>query len=319
MRCLEKRPADRWRNGEELLRRLDGVAAPAGDAPAAEGDREPVERTFALNEDVCRRLDRATLDPRMIGDVLHYLDDEVDSRVLLCLVHGTGYDQRQFAHVVQRAPYRALAPTFYGFEPGAARRSALPLDDHLVILREFARDAVERLRPHVVLLVGFSSGADVGLRLAGDERGDAREARPLADGVLALGANVSLETCFVTRLLRRMDVDDPRAMVEVLRSFGAGADTLNDWLNIHEYSSPRCASSAAASRRSAATRRTSWSRSRRRARAPSRRGAARRAHACGACGASSRTPRCSTSRCGSCGSATWTSGSSVPATARTPS
>ncbi|CAA9335073.1 MAG: hypothetical protein AVDCRST_MAG11-2656 [uncultured Gemmatimonadaceae bacterium] len=235
MRCLEKRPADRWRNGEELLRRLDGVAAPASEAPGAERPREPVERTFRLGEDVCRKLDRAALDPRMIGDALHYLDNEVDSPVLLCFVHGTGYDQRQLGPILQRAPYRALAPTLYGFEPVAARRTALSLDDHLVVLREFVRDAAARLHPEVVLLVGFSSGGDVVLRLAGADAADGRDPGPRVDGVLALGANVSLGTCFVTRLLARIDVDDPRLVLEVLRSFGAAADSLHDWLNVHEY------------------------------------------------------------------------------------
>jgi serine/threonine protein kinase len=239
MQCLEKRPADRWQSGEELLRRLDAVAAPVADPSAGARAREPVEKTFRLTEDVCRKLDRATLDPRMIGDAQRYLDNEVESPVLLCFVHGTGYDQRQFARILELTPYRALAPSLYGFEPIAARRRALSLDDHLVILREFVHDAVERLRPEVTLLVRFSSGADLVLRLlAADEaseRAGAREPRPPVDGALALGANLSLETCFVTRLLGGVHVDDPQLTLEVLRSLGAGADTLHDWLNIHEY------------------------------------------------------------------------------------
>ena len=236
MRCLEKRPADRWRNGEELLRRLDDLAAPATASPAGAGPRELAARTFRLTEDVCRKLDRTTLDPRMIGDVQQYLDNEVDSPVLLCCIHATGYDQRQFGRILQDAPYRALAPTLYGFEPASPRRSALSLGDHLVILREFVRDAVRRLRPEVALLVGFSSGADVVLRLlAADETADGREPRPLVDAALALGANVSLGTCFVTRLLGRIDADDPRLTLDVVRSLGAGAENLHDWLNIHEY------------------------------------------------------------------------------------
>ena len=244
MRCLEKRPADRWQGGAELMRTLDAVAAQITESPSVVRAREPVERTFRLTEDVCRKLNRATLDPRMIGDVQHYLDNEVDSPILLCFVHGTGYDQRQFERMLTLAPYRALAPTLYGFEPDAARRHVLSLDDHIVILREFVRDAVERLRPEITLLVGFSSGADAVLRLlAADEVAEsttgraavAPAPRPLVDGALAMGANLSLRTCFVTRLLARMDAGDPRRMLEGLRSLGAGADTLHDWLNIHEY------------------------------------------------------------------------------------
>jgi serine/threonine protein kinase len=236
MRCLEKRPADRWQTGAELLRTLDGIAAPVAQSPSGMPARAPVDRTFRLTEDVCRKLNRATLDPRMIGDVQHYLDNEVESKILLCFVHGTGYDQRQFERVLTLAPYRALAPTLYGFEPVVARRTVLSLDDHLAILREFVRDAVERLHPEIVLLVGFSSGADAVLRLlATDDVAATSTPRPLVDGALALGANLSLETCFVTRLLAGMDAGDPQRMLAELRSLGDGADTLHDWLNIHEY------------------------------------------------------------------------------------
>ena len=231
MRCLEKQPADRWRSAEELLQRLDAV--PASDvAPVGGESAEPVDGTFRLGEAVCRRLERATLDPRMIGDVLHYLDNGVESPVLVCFLHGTGFDQRQFERLLRLVPHRALAPTLYGFEPAAARRVALSLDDHLVVLGEFLRDAVRRLRPEVTVLVGFSSGGDLVLRLLAAEE---EMAEPLVDGAIALGANLSLDTCFVTRLLARLGGDDPQRVLADLRALGADADSLDDWLNVHEY------------------------------------------------------------------------------------
>jgi serine/threonine-protein kinase len=230
MRCLEKRPADRWRNAEELLRQLDAVTMPSLGVVEAK-PRELADRSFRLTEAVCRQLDRASLDPRMIGDVQHFLDNEVESSVLLVLVHGTGYDQRQFERILQLAPYRALAPTLYGFEPTAARRVVLPLADHLTIVREFIADAVARLRPDTTVLVGFSSGADVVLRLL------AREGAPAVpvDGLLALGANLSLATCFVTHLLAQLDARDAGRQLQIIGALGSGAETLHDWLNIHEY------------------------------------------------------------------------------------
>lgn len=231
MRCLEKRPADRWQSVEDVLRRLDAVTTAVA-APSAAMTTAPVTRSFRLSEEVCRKLDRATLDPRMIGDAMEYLDNDVNSPVLLCLVHGTGFDGRQFDDVLRRTRHRALAPTLYGFEPAPARRIALSLDDHLVILREFLRDAVARLRPSLVVLCGFSSGGDVVLRMVADEPGDPP---PLADGIVALGVNLSLETCFVTRLLSRVTGDEPDGVLRELRALSAGAETLEDWLNIHEY------------------------------------------------------------------------------------
>src|SRR5690606_371415 len=58
---------------------------------------------------------------------------------------------------------------------------------------------------------------------------------PLADGILALGVNLNLETCFVTRLLGRVTGDEPGRVLQELRTLSAGAETLEDWLNIHEY------------------------------------------------------------------------------------
>ena len=231
MRCLEKRPADRWRSGEELLRRLETVVVPAAESAEA-AQREPADHTFRLSERVCRMLDRTTLDPRMIGDVQHYLDNEVESPVLLCFLHGTGYDQRQHLPVLRQTTYRALAPTWYGFEPAPTRRSALGLQDHLVVLREFLRDARERLRPELLVLVGFSSGGDVAMRFLAEATA---EDDRLVDGVVALGSNLSLETCFVTRLFARMGGDESKLLLADLRSLGAGAESLEDWLNIHEY------------------------------------------------------------------------------------
>jgi serine/threonine protein kinase/esterase/lipase len=231
MRCLAKRPADRWRSADELRARLDAIMTASG-APHLAKPRDPVARRFALSEAVCRKLDRATLDPRVIGDALHYLDNDVDSPVLLCFLHGTGFDGSQFDAHLRQTGYRAIAPTLYGFEPAPPRRIALSLEDHLVILREFLSDAVARLRPETVVLVGFSSGGDLALRMVADEPGDPPRR---ADGIVALGANVTLETCFVTRLLDQVTGDDPQRVLAALRTLVPRAETLDDWLNIHEY------------------------------------------------------------------------------------
>ncbi len=233
MRCLEKRAADRWQSADELLSRLDDLVTSDGTAPY-QGTKpsEPVDRTFRLTEAVIRKLNRATLDPRIIGESLHYLDNQVESNVLIFFIHGTGWDQSQFERHLQLAPYRALAPTLYGFEVETPRRIPLSLDDHTRIIREFMRDAIGRLRPSVSILVGCSSGADVGFVLLGL---DDAESPMRLDGFLSLGCNLSLETCFVTRLFARMTGEDSREMVRDLQSLGANADTLGDWLNVHEY------------------------------------------------------------------------------------
>ena len=70
-----------------------------------------------LTERVCRKLDRATLDPRVIGDHLLYVDNQVASDVLVFFLHGLGLDHRDFDPILKRLPYRGLSPTQYGCEP----------------------------------------------------------------------------------------------------------------------------------------------------------------------------------------------------------
>src|SRR5580692_13166773 len=53
-----------WRGAQEELR----------DAERAEIVNQLVEHRFTLGERVCRKLNWATLDPRIIGDHLHYMD-----------------------------------------------------------------------------------------------------------------------------------------------------------------------------------------------------------------------------------------------------
>jgi len=234
MTCLAKRPADRWQTATELLSRLEALSEAAGPHGAAREEKvnETRDRTFRLSESVCRKLNRATLDPRMIGDVIQFLDNEVQSDVLVCYVHPTSLDQCYFKPILQISPYRGIAPTLYGFEPTARRHIRISLDDHIVLLREFLRDAISRLRPSVTLLVGFSSGSDIAFRLVGMPES---EPSLRVDGLLSLSCNLSLETCFVTSILARMSPDDPTRLLADLRSLGNNAPTLDDWVDVHEY------------------------------------------------------------------------------------
>ena len=63
-RCLEKHPSDRWQAAGELLAHLEAMVADGylTSAPAVAAN-QLVERQFTLSERVCRKLNRATLDP----------------------------------------------------------------------------------------------------------------------------------------------------------------------------------------------------------------------------------------------------------------
>jgi serine/threonine protein kinase len=231
MRCLEKRPADRWQSAAEIARRLDTVNANMAPA-AAPGRHELTLARLRLTESVCRKLSRSSLNPRMIGDELEYLDNGVRSDILVCFVHACGLEGADFESHLRAMPYRGIAPTLYGYELTRRRRLPLPIDDHLALLRELLREVASRSVIRTVLVVGFSSGADLALRLAAAAP---RAPDPQIDGVLALGCNLALETCFVTGIFARLEDGQGDAILEDLRALGGSVQGLDEWLSVHAY------------------------------------------------------------------------------------
>lgn len=228
MRCLEKDPADRPNDASELLDALDAGAG----WPTAPTRRRVADRTFRLTDDVCRRLDRALLDPRIIGDSMHYLENDAPAGALVVCIHGMGHEAAEFAPLLESTSHRAIAVTLYGFEPTTDRaRVPLEVDAHVTLVRELVRDAIERLAPTRVVLVGFSSGADVAMRLLVDPPLDA----PRIDGCLALGPNLSMATCFVSRVFAHLQAGDAASSLPDLRRIGEDARDLDEWLNVMTY------------------------------------------------------------------------------------
>jgi len=191
-----------------------------------------IEHRFLLTERVCRKLDRATLDPRIIGDHLHYVDNQVRSDVLVFFLHGLGLDHRDFEPILKRLAYRGLSPTLHGCEPDRRERVSLSLADHVAILREWLRDVIQRFQASTVVMVGFSLGADTGFELL---LAPSEEPPPRIDAFLSLECNLSLDTCFVSRLLANIDPNHPDMWLGDLNRYGELAASLEEWLNIHEY------------------------------------------------------------------------------------
>ena len=236
-KALQKLPADRFASAADFAKSLiaaDGAARPAasGAVERWQGNNPTVDKRFQLGMEVCRKLNRATLDPRVIGGRIHYLDNEVESDILIVYLHGLGLDQSSFTEILRVLPYRGLAPTLYGFEPGEPRPARLSLSDHVTIMREFLRDAIGRLRPKLSVLVGFSHGADLGFEVLTVPPGEPRLA---VDGFLSLGCNLDLGTCFVSTVLANLSADDTGKVVGDLRTLGSELQSLRDWMCLHDY------------------------------------------------------------------------------------
>ncbi len=198
----------------------------------AEITNQLIEHQFMLTERVCRKLDRATLDPRIIGDRLHYVDNQVGSDVLVFFLHGLGLDHGDFETILKRLAYRGLSPTLYGCEPDRRRRISLSLADHVVILREWLWEVSEQFQPEIIVMVGFSLGADMGFELL---LGPADEPAPRIEAFLSLECNLSLDTCFASRVLAGICPDRPEVSIAELKRMGDPAASLDDWLNMQDY------------------------------------------------------------------------------------
>jgi len=204
----------------------------SGTSASPETENQLIEHRFMLTERVCRKLNRATLDPRVIGDHLHYVDNQVPSDVLVFFLHGLGLDHRDFEPILKRLAYRGLSPTFHGCEPDRRERVSLSLADHVAILREWLRDVTQKVQASTVVMVGFSLGADTGFELL---LAPSEEPPPQVDAFLSLECNLSFETCLVSRVLASIAPDQPDMWIGNLQRYGDTAASLDEWLNIHEY------------------------------------------------------------------------------------
>ena len=234
MRCIEKRPADRWQTADDLMMQLDRMALPPELGTRRVGARAKlVERFFRLTPEVCRRLDRRTLDPRLLGAEMRYVDNQAPSDTMIFCLHGLAQDDTVFDRLMRESPHRAVGMTMFGFEQSPRQRIPLALADHATLTLELIREVVAREHPRQVILLGFSSGADLFLQMLASPQ--YRERPVTVSGLLGFSPNLSLETCFVTSVFARLHGGHEQAILGDLRQFAADARSLHEWLNVNEY------------------------------------------------------------------------------------
>lgn len=225
--CLAKDPSQRWQSAFDLALALRWPSWEATDAARPTGTL--IEREFVLTAGHVRQL--AERNPRLVGYPVTYVDNQVRSDQLVVFLHGLGADGGQFEQFLKASPHRAVAVTLVGFGRLERRRPTLSIDDHSRVLRMLLREIVTECRPRRTLLVGHSAGADQLLRMMHDE---AAAGVPV-DGLIALGPNVSIDTCFATRLYARIDPANPNGTLPILKSLADHIDTLETWLVVQSY------------------------------------------------------------------------------------
>ncbi|HEV2104930.1 MAG TPA: alpha/beta fold hydrolase, partial [Candidatus Eisenbacteria bacterium] len=225
--CLAKDPEQRWQNAHDVALALRWPAADPV-APGRTGG-VVVEREFMLTAAHVRQL--AERNPRLVGYPVTYVDNQVQSDRLIVFLHGLGADGGQFEEFLRASRHRAIAVTLVGFGKLEKRRPTLGIEDHSRVLRLLLREITAECRPRRTLLVGHSAGADQLLRMMHDEEGAGIQ----VDGLIALGPNVSLDTCFATRLYARIDPANPDGTLAILKSLAEHIDTLETWLVVQSY------------------------------------------------------------------------------------
>jgi pimeloyl-ACP methyl ester carboxylesterase len=228
--CLAKDPDQRWQSAHDLAIALRWPWSEAGSSSRANSG-VPIERHLLLTTTQVRQL--SVKNPRLVGYPLTYMDNQVASDRLVVLLHGVGADDGRFETVLRTSRYRAVAVTLVGFGRSEANRPILGIDDHSRVLRLLLRDLVTECRPRQVVLVGHSGGSDQFLRMMHDPEG----AGPGVDiaGIVALAPNVSLDTCFATRVYANMDASNPTGTLATLKALAADVQSLESWLVIQSY------------------------------------------------------------------------------------
>ena len=168
--------------------------------------------------------------PRMVGDSMTYLDNGRPSDVLVLLVPGIGFDEREFRDVLQETPFRATAVSLYGLGPTASMRPPVSFADHNRLLALLIEEICRRIAPRTIVLVGMSVGADQTLHILGSD--DAQRIR--ADGIVLLGPVVRSGNAPAGEMYSQLS-EDPTELLEMIRQLAATADDLDSWLYVHEY------------------------------------------------------------------------------------
>lgn len=236
-RCVKKDPARRFQTVKDVCNELIDLKESL-DRTASQSHRSSVlpvptqtlaEQSFTLSAELVRQLSKRT--PQMIGDRMTYLDNQRASDTLVLYLHGMGLDERSLTEVLRSVPYRAVAPSLYGFDLHAKHRIPLPLSDHSRLLLAFLRQLIGKVRPQHVLLVGVSSGADHFMHMLTDDRSLAQEIH----GLLLMGCNLDVRTCFNSRVFAEFYAENPSDTLEAVKAIGASMTSLGHWLLVHAY------------------------------------------------------------------------------------
>lgn len=170
----------------------------------------------------------------VIGRRLRYLERVTDSPYLIVCLHGLGLDANDFRQFMQVARQHTAAITLFGFNSDEAndpRYRPIGLEMHARLVSGVIHRLQRQYPRKQIIVVGFSLGADMQLRLAELWRANP-DLRPRIAGMLLLDPNINHSTMVVSGGVATLDASDP------LTAFKRIADlptSLVEFQNICEY------------------------------------------------------------------------------------
>ena len=109
-------------------------------------------------------------------------------------------------------------------------RPTLSYADHNLLVTFLMQDLVKRIAPRTVILVGYSSGADQALNIAGLAEGD----HIRMDGLILLGPSALPDEGLVSGPYSRLTTN-PTEILETVRQLAGHTEDIGQWLIMHEY------------------------------------------------------------------------------------
>lgn len=173
-------------------------------------------------------------DHAVVGRRLHYLERRTDSPFLAVFLPGLGLDASDFRRHMRTADEHTVALTLFGFnveEAHSDRYRPIGLEAHAALVRVVLDNLHGRYPSKRLILVGFSVGADLILKISEMWQAHPDKALPVK-GVLLLDPNIDQTTMNISTAVAAMDTSDPLAE---LRRLVHQATNLTEFRNICEY------------------------------------------------------------------------------------
>ena len=178
---------------------MDQGAVPIEIDKATATERQAlIDGEFILTADLVRQLNYKS--PKIIGDRITYLNNGVESNLMVIFLHGLGLDQRQFKELLHIFPHRGIAPSLYGFNIHANQRPPLSIHDHSILLRALLKNLRSQFHPKHIILCGHSTGADHILHLVDSRKGVGEK----ISGLVSFGCNTNLQNCLFSSKLAKL-------------------------------------------------------------------------------------------------------------------